>query len=90
MGFLISFLATRGESKTYALMRTLGMTKGKLFASILREQMFLTVLAALGVALVSGSYFTALGYLLCHSVGCCIAVIRSVRVSPAAILREQE
>ena len=90
MGFLISFLATRGESRTYALMRTLGMTKGRLFASILREQILLTILAALAAALFTGKYLPALSYLLCHGIGCCIAVIRSVRVSPTAILREQE
>lgn len=90
VGFLISFLATRGESVTYALMRTLGMTKGRLFASILREQMLLTVLAALAAALITKRYQPAMWYLLCHGIGCCIAVIRSVRVAPTAILREQE
>lgn len=90
VGFLISFLATRGESVTYALMRTLGMTKGRLFASILREQMLLTVLAALAAALITKRFQPAMWYLLCHGIGCCIAVIRSVRVAPTAILREQE
>lgn len=90
VGFLISFLATRGERMTYALMRTLGMTKGRLFASILREQMLLTLLAALAAALITNRFQPALWYLLCHGIGCCIAVIRSVRVAPTAILREQE
>jgi len=90
LGFLISFLTTRGEHLTYALMRTLGMTKGKLFASVLREQLLLSVLAVLITALCIGSYLPALGYLLCYGLGCCIAVIRPVRVTPTAILREQE
>ncbi len=90
VGFLISFLATRGESMSYALMRTIGMTKGRLFASILREQILLTVLAVSIAALITGRFLPALGYLLCHGIGCCIAVIRSIRVAPTAILREQE
>ena len=35
-------------------------------------------------------FMMASGVLLCHGIGCCIAVIRSVRVAPTAILREQE
>ena len=89
-GFLISFLATQGERKTYALMRTLGMTKGRLFLSILREQLILTVLAVSLVSLLTGRAYAAVGYLICYSIGCCTAVIRSVRIPPTAILREQE
>jgi len=40
--------------------------------------------------LITNRFQPALWYLLCHSIGCCIAVIRSVRVAPTAILREQE
>lgn len=90
VGFLISFLSTRGESRTYALMRTLGMTRGKLFASIVREQMILALLAILAVALVTKNPGPAGIYLVCHSVGVFAAVVRSVRVAPTAILREQE
>lgn len=90
VGFLISFLATRGERRTYALMRTMGMTRGRLTASILREQLVLTLLAAAAIALATGRYLPAGAYLACHAIGCAIAVVRSVRVPPTAILREQE
>lgn len=90
VGFLVSLLATRSERRTYALMRTLGVPKGKLFFSILREQLFLPALAAMLAAVVFGKPAPALVYLLCHTVGCCIAVLRSVRIAPTAILREQE
>lgn len=90
VGFLISFLATRGERMTYALMRTLGLTRGRLTASILREQLVLTLLAAAAIALATGRYLPAGAYLACHAIGCAIAVVRSVRVPPTAILREQE
>ena len=71
-------------------MRTLGMTKGRLFASVLREQLLLSVLAVLITALTIGSFLPAFGYLLCYGMGCCIAVIRPVSATPTAILREQE
>ncbi len=90
VGFLSSFLATRGERRTYALMRTLGMTKGKLFASIVREQMLLPLFIVLLISLLTGEFLPALFYLLCNTIGCCAAVVRSVRVPPTAILREQE
>lgn len=90
VGFLVSVLATRSERMTYALMRTLGMTRRKLFCSILREQLLLPMLAAMLSALTARKPLPALAYLICYTIGCSIAVIRSVRVPPTAILREQE
>ena len=90
VGFLVSVLATRSERRTYALMRTLGMTRGRLFGSILREQLLLPTTAAILCAVAAGKPLSALSYLIFHTVGCCIAVVRSVRVPPTAILREQE
>lgn len=90
VGFLISFLSTRGEIRTYALMRTLGMTRGKLFASILREQILLTVLAVAAISVLMKNFPPALFFMICYAVGCCTAVLRSVRIPPTAILREQE
>ena len=90
VGFLVSVLATRSERRTYALMRTLGMTRGRLFGSILREQLLLPAIAAVLCAVAAGKPLSALSYLISHTIGCCIAVIRSVRVPPTAILREQE
>ena len=90
VGFLVSVLATRSELRTYALMRTLGMTRGRLFGSILREQLLLPTTAAVFCAIAAGKPLSALSYLIFHTIGCCIAVVRSVRVPPTAILREQE
>ena len=90
VGFLVSVLATRSERRTYALMRTLGMTRGRLFGSILREQLLLPTTAAVFCAIAAGKPLSALSYLIFHTIGCCIAVVRSVRVPPTAILREQE
>lgn len=90
VGFLVSVLATRSERRTYALMRTLGMTRGRLSGSILREQLLLPTTAAVLCAIAAGKPLSALSYLIFHTIGCCIAVVRSVRVPPTAILREQE
>lgn len=90
VGFLISFLSTRNESRTYALMRTLGLTRLRLFFSILREQLLLVVAAVLAVLALTGEAVPILIYLLCYGIGCGLCVIRAVRVPPTAILREQE
>ena len=90
VGFLISFLFTRNESRTYALMRTLGMTQGKLFLSILREQLLLVLLAALLALCVTREAGPTAVYFGCYSIGCTACVIRAIRVPPTAILRDQE
>lgn len=90
VGFLISFLATRNERRTYALMRTLGMNTRRLFISVLREQLVPVLLGGLAGYLVSGEMLPAAGFLLCYGMGCAACLIKSIRVPPTAILREQE
>lgn len=89
-GFLVGFLGTRSEARTYALMRTVGLTRGRLFLLTLLEQLILPLLAALGIGATMGEPLPAAVFLTCHSVGCALAIFRAVRVSPAAILRKQE
>lgn len=90
MGFLVSFLATRGEKRSYALMRTQGLTRGKLLFSILVEQTALPLAAVLVMGLAFRNMLPALMYLACHCVGCALVAVKAVRVPPTAILREQE
>ena len=90
VGFLISFLYTRNERKTYALMRTLGTTRGKLFGSILREQLLLVAVAALAALAVTKEPVPTAVYFTCYAVGCGACIIRAIRVPPTAILRDQE
>lgn len=90
VGFLLGFLSTRSEKKTYALMRTMGMTQGKLLFSVLREQLLPVILAALLALAVTKEPLPTIIYLLCSTAGCACCVIRAVRVPPTAILREQE
>lgn len=90
VGFLISFLATRNERLNYALMRTLGITVTKLFCSILREQLVPVCLGAVIGCFLSKELLPICAFLLCYSVGCTACIIKSIRVPPTAILREQE
>lgn len=90
VGFLASFLSTRNEGKTYALMRTLGMNGKKLFWSILREQMVLAVVAAVIVLAISGAWIPIVVYLACYLIGCVACIAKTINVAPTAILREQE
>lgn len=89
-GFLVGVLATRGEARTYALMRTVGLTRGKLFCTVLLQQMLLPVLASGAAAVILRQPLPAAGFLLCLAVGCALAIGRSVRIAPSAILRSQE
>ncbi len=90
VGFLIGILGTRRETRTYALMRTLGVSGFGLFYSVLIEQMIMPVLAALLVGAVLMRPLPALIFLACYLVGCIFAVIRPVTSSPTKLFREQE
>lgn len=90
LGFFISFLATRGENRTYALMRTLGMTQGKLAVSIFREQILIPLLSGAVLAILTGNPGSSAFYLVCYVIGCGVATIRVIRQPLTTILREQE
>ena len=55
-----------------------------------RMQCLFSLTAAVFCAIAEGKLLSALSYLIFHTIGCCIAVVRSVRVPPTAIWREQE
>lgn len=90
VGFLLGVLGTRKETRTYALMRSLGVSKGKLFCSVLIEQLLMPLLAAGIVALILKQPLPALIFVSCHFVGCVFAVLRPVNGSPTKLFREQE
>lgn len=90
MGFLVSFLFTRSERKTYALMRTLGMDRKRLFGSILREQLLLVAAAVLIASAITLELIPGAVYFLCYGIGCAACIFRAISVPPTAILRDQE
>ena len=89
-GFLMGFISTRNEKNTYALSRSAGMTKRRLLISALIEQLILPFAACVITGAAFRAPLPALAVLGLYSVGCFIAVIRAVRVSPARLLREQD
>ena len=89
-GFLMGFIATRNESNTYALMRSVGMTKRRLLLAALLEQLLLPLLACAVMGAVFRAPLPALAVFLLYALGCTAAVLRAVSVSPTKLLREQE
>ena len=89
-GLLLGFIATRNESNTYALMRSVGMTKRKLFFAALLEQLLLPLVACAVMGAVFRAPLGALAVFLLYALGCTAAVLRAVSVSPTKLLREQE
>ena len=89
-GFLIGFLSVRGETRTYALMRTLGISGLRLTGMVLGEQVLLPLLGTLGVGLLLKQPPAALLYFACHLIGCFLAVLRPALAAPTRLLRNQE
>lgn len=88
-GFFLGLLATRSETRTYALMRTLGIGRLRLFSTILLEQMFLPLLASVLVGLQQQPLPAAI-LLLCHLAGSIFATARPATAPPTKLLRDQE
>lgn len=89
-GFLMGFISTRSEKNTYALSRSVGMTKKRLLFTALAEQLILpfAVCALTGAAFLQP--LSAAAVFALYALGCVIAVIKAVSVSPTVILREHE
>ncbi|MBO4887976.1 MAG: hypothetical protein J5589_06675 [Firmicutes bacterium] len=89
-GFLIGFLAVRGETRSYALMRTLGVNGAGVMAMALGEQVLLPALGVMAVGFALGRPAAALVYFACHLVGCAIATLRPALSAPTRLLYEQD
>lgn len=89
-GFMIGFLSVRGETRTYALMRTLGVRGPHLIGMVLGEQVLLPALSALVIGILTRQPLTALLYFACHLIGCFLAVLRPALATPTKLLRVQE
>lgn len=89
-GFLIGFLAVRGETRTYALMRTLGVSGPALAVMVLGEQILLPAIGVLAIAIALARPGAAFVYLAFHLVGCALAVIRPALSAPTRLLYEQD
>ncbi len=90
LGFLVSLLSSRSEGRSYALMRSLGVTRGRLLVSVLLEQLLLPALAALVAVVVSGQSLPGFLGFGCYACGAAAAGMQAVRSAPLKLLREQE
>lgn len=88
VGFFMGFLSVRGETRNYALMRTLGLGKGRLACQALLEQLLLPALGALLVGLIMQQALPAFVYFACHALGCMLAVIKPALAKPTKLLRD--
>lgn len=89
-GFLVGFIITRSEKNTYALARSVGMTRRRLALSALAEQLILPLFACVITGAAFLSPLPALAVFALYALGCVFAVIKAVSVSPTRLLREQE
>ena len=89
-GLLMGFISTRSEKDTYALARSVGMTKKRLLRSALAEQLLLPLAACILTGAAFLKPLPALAVLGLYALGCFAAVLRAVSVPPTELLREQE
>ena len=90
LGVLISYLSTRSQRHSYALMRTLGLGRGGLFATVLAQQLLPALPASLAVGLATFRPAAAGLYFGCYALGCCTAAWAVARAHPLEMVKRQE
>lgn len=99
IGFFTSFLSTKGRIKEFAVMRCIGLSRKKVFASVFEEFIYLSVVGgAIGFA--SGLIFEpvlqlstilkALLVILIYLAGASISVLRICNVNVMNLMKEGE
>lgn len=99
IGFVSSFLQIRLRKPEFAIMRSLGTSKGRCFLNFLWEQVILSLLGAtLGILLTLAvtqtvttlQVLSTLGYLACYLTGAALAIISMNRMNTIEILTAKE
>ena len=96
IGFIASYLLTRRRKSEFAIMRSIGVSKGHVFFGALAEQAFLCIIgAALGFvvfAVVQGDllFIPPLLFTACYVSGSVFAAQRAAGTNVLKILREKE
>ena len=88
-GFLSSYLAMRGERRSFALMRAVGMPRGRLTLAILAEQLLPPAIGC-ATAILWGNILAGGVLLLCTVLGIGVGAIPIFRLRPAALLSKKE
>ena len=87
-GFLSSYLAMRGERRSFALMRAVGMPRGRLTLAILAEQLLPPAIGC-ATAILWGNVLAGGVLLLCTVLGIGVGAIPIFRLRPAALLSKR-
>lgn len=99
IGFIVSYLLTKTRKPEFAIMRSMGTSKGKTFTAFFIEQMLLCIfgvlLAVAGSTFFYGSlselqFYSVLGYFGCYIVGIAIAIIAMNKTNVLQILTARE
>lgn len=97
LGFLISWLMVNGRRMEFAIMRGLGASRRRVFASFFLEQALLCltgcVIGCGGLLFLSGGavkWLAVLAFLLCYLIGCALSVRAVGRTNLMALLAERE
>lgn len=97
LGFLISWLMIHGRRMEFAVLRSLGAPRGRVFASFFLEQALLCLPGCLAGALALTPFLpadavwgAAAGFYACYLVGCALSVLAVGRTRLMALLSERE
>lgn len=89
-GFLSSYLYMRGERRSFALMRTIGMPRARLALAMLSEQLVPQAAGCALAAAVFGRALPAAALFACTLLGVCAGAAPVIRQRPAALLSKKE
>ena len=97
IGFFTSFLSTKGRIKEFAVMRCIGLSRRKVFASVFEEFVYLSVIGGI-IGFAAGFIFEpalqlstilkALLVILIYLAGASISVLRICNVNVINLMKE--
>ena len=97
LGFIVSWLMVNGRRMEFAVLRGLGASKGRVFATFFLEQGALALLGCVVgsvlLTLLGGGWvgwLAAAAFLVCYLIGCALAVAAVGRTNLMSLLSERE
>ena len=97
MGLIISWLMVNGRRMEFAILRGLGASRRRVFATFFLEQGMLCLIGSLiGALALTAGYFSwsvwlaAGGFMICYLLGCALSILAVGRAKLMALLSERE